>query len=310
MAELTWDLANRLGERFVLLGPTSVEDELGMQLPPMAYPDWLRQAMATPLPYHDASFSARVLRLHLDQTSDQASRRQAFIVEQVEWLNTKFSGTIGSVLHPMCGPGLFGQAFEAEGTTRSYHGCDIGPAAIQHARTHRFKRGFSYCLRDALTGCFCSEPHQLALLTYEALNAFPSEAAQNLLCRVADALLPGGIVYAEVRLLDGPHAGHQYGQRGYSLHHAGLFEDEPHLQLVQSLQSPTRDVVGHRFCVVRLRDRVARVFHSLVWVYGEPELKGLFERAGLDLFWQGRPFAFTCHQTETVNNLFLLARRL
>jgi SAM-dependent methyltransferase len=87
---------------------------------------------ATDLPWGDAEFSERMLREHLNQSHELASRRLDTIERQtdrlLEWLGI---GPGSSLLDVTCGPGLVARAFARRGI--SVTGVDIAPAAIRHA---------------------------------------------------------------------------------------------------------------------------------------------------------------------------------
>jgi SAM-dependent methyltransferase len=84
------------------------------------------------LPWGDQEFSERMLREHLDQSHELASRRLDTIERQtdrlLEWLGI---GPGSSLLDVTCGPGLVARAFARRGV--SVTGVDIAPAAIRHA---------------------------------------------------------------------------------------------------------------------------------------------------------------------------------
>ncbi len=89
---------------------------------------------AADLPWGDPAFSERMLREHLDQRHDLASRRESVIADQVdrlvEWLGLRAGD---SLLDLTCGPGLVARAFARRGIEVT--GVDIAPAAIRHAST-------------------------------------------------------------------------------------------------------------------------------------------------------------------------------
>ena len=59
------------------------------------------------IPWHEPGFSERMLREHLSQDHDLASRRSAKIDAQVEWLSQEILPDRASVLDLGCGPGLY-----------------------------------------------------------------------------------------------------------------------------------------------------------------------------------------------------------
>jgi SAM-dependent methyltransferase len=89
------------------------------------------------LPWGDAEFSERMLREHLSQDHEMASRRADTIERQVarlvEWLALRPAASqwAPSLLDITCGPGLVARQFATRGFAVT--GVDISPAAINHA---------------------------------------------------------------------------------------------------------------------------------------------------------------------------------
>ena len=89
----------------------------------------------TRLPWGEAAFSRRMLREHLSQAHDGASRRSETIERQTRWIHEHvLDGAPRRVLDLGCGPGLYTRLLAALGHTCT--GIDIGPASIDYAREH------------------------------------------------------------------------------------------------------------------------------------------------------------------------------
>lgn len=239
-------------------------------------------AKLPPLPYSDLAFSQRVLGAHLDQTTDQASRRIAVIRQQVEWLRRRLPARVlRGVFHPLCGPGLFAAALLDAGT-QTYVGIDIAPSAIEYARAHRkWPPTFDFRHADAFDRRAQPTPGSatLALLTYETLNAFEPPRAARLLRLLRGALAADGLLVAEVRVA-APRPG-TIAPRSVELCPEGsLFESAPHLLLTEwAMLGADAEVMGHRFIVLR-EDGETAVHYSLVWRYDRARLSELATLAG------------------------------
>ena len=60
------------------------------------------------IPWNDLGFSERMLREHLSQEHDAASRRSAVIDRHVDWIHhTLLTGQPTQLLDLGCGPGLY-----------------------------------------------------------------------------------------------------------------------------------------------------------------------------------------------------------
>ncbi|HZS12955.1 MAG TPA: class I SAM-dependent methyltransferase [Candidatus Dormibacteraeota bacterium] len=172
------------------------------RLRPTALPDW-------PIPFDrrfeldwgDPEVSRRVLREHLDQSHDGASRRLHVVERHVRRLLKLLPAAPADVLDAACGPGLYAVRLARLGYTVS--GIDVGDAALRHARSlvrdahlqHRatFRRADLRTLDD-------HERHDAVLLIYYVLEAFRRSQQSQVLRRLAAALRPGGVLIAELRV--------------------------------------------------------------------------------------------------------------
>lgn len=296
----------KIGARFLALGPSAV------------VPDLRPLADLTPgevehlrlLPYETRPFCDRVLAAHLDQTTDQSSRRITSIRRQVKWLHRRLPRpALTRVFHPLCGPGLFAAALRDSGT-EDYLGIDISPAAIDYANVVlRLPARFVFREADALDAEAQPPPgsFRLALLSYEALNAFPPGRALALLRLARRALDTDGVLAAEVRVAP-PHLGTFPPRSAEHRPHGSIFSDQPHLLLTEwaALGSRT-EVMGHRFVVVSEAGSTA-VHHSLVWRYSRPRLFELVAAAGFVAPVLARPLALPTDHPDVAADRFLLAR--
>ena len=129
------------------------------------------------IPWHEPGFSSRMLREHLSQAHDAASRRSEKIDRQVAWIHGGLlNETPSRVLDLGCGPGLYAARLAALG--HRCRGIDFSPASIRYARERAATDG-SACvyvegdLRQADFG----RDHDLAMLLYGELNVFAPDDA-------------------------------------------------------------------------------------------------------------------------------------
>jgi 2-polyprenyl-3-methyl-5-hydroxy-6-metoxy-1,4-benzoquinol methylase len=103
-------------------------DVVHRALPPAAWSEGEK------IPWKDPEFSTRMLREHLAQTHDGASRRSERIAAHVRWIDEAvLGGRATRVLDLACGPGLYTARLAALG--HDCTGIDFAPAAIAYART-------------------------------------------------------------------------------------------------------------------------------------------------------------------------------
>ncbi|NDJ75678.1 MAG: class I SAM-dependent methyltransferase [Chloroflexi bacterium] len=181
------------------------------------------------IPWHDPDFSQRMLREHLAQDHDLASRRLAIIDQQVAWLHREvLAETPATILDLGCGPGFY-----ADRLTRLDHtvpGIDISPASIAYAREHC---AGTFILGDARSHDL-GNGYDLVMMVYGELNAFAPDDAARIIDRAYQALKPGGRLLLEVHTYDMIE---RIGHEPPTWHTApsGLFSDQPYLCLSEAL---------------------------------------------------------------------------
>ena len=126
----------------------------------------------TKLPWDDPAFSDRMLREHLDQQHDRASRSLPIVDAHVDWIfDDLLAGRPSAVLDLGCGPGLYTERLAERGCTCL--GLDISPASIRYAERIAADRALhcSYRVGDIRTADLGSD-HDLAMCIFGEFNTF------------------------------------------------------------------------------------------------------------------------------------------
>ena len=149
------------------------------------------------IPWNEPGFSARMLREHLSQDHDAASRRFAVIDRHVDWIHkVVLGGRTTSVLDLGCGPGLY-----ASRLARLGHHCtgiDFSPASVAYAREQAAAQGLDchYTEGDIRKADFGSG-YGLAMLIFGEFNVFHPDDTRRILRKAHAALEAGGTVLLE-----------------------------------------------------------------------------------------------------------------
>src|SRR6202049_685557 len=172
-------------------------------LRPSSLPPWPAAFdTSVELDWGDPEFARRLLREHLDQSHDGASRRRTVRAGHARRLRHLLPAPPAPILDAGSGPGLYAVPLAVLGYRVT--GVDVSAVALRHARdlaraarlqrTARFVRGD---LRDMPLpdGGF-----DAALLIYFVLESFSRIEQPAVLARIAAALAPGGVLGAELRL--------------------------------------------------------------------------------------------------------------
>jgi len=180
------------------------------------------------IPWDEPEFSRRMLREHLSQEHDAASRRIPEIDQGVKWVHeTLLGGKPSSILDLGCGPGLYTHRFANLGHTCK--GIDFGPASIEYARTYH--QG-EFALGDVLSADY-GTGYDLVCMIYGELNAFSPESAQRIVNKAYEALKPGGALLLEVSYGEAVQRMGQEPATWYTAE-SGIFSDKPHIVLKES----------------------------------------------------------------------------
>ena len=258
------------------------------------------------LPWDDPLFSSRMLREHLSQHHDQASRRLHLIERHVDWIhNTVLDGRPGHVLDLGCGPGLYTTRLASLGHTCV--GIDFSPASIAYARTEARRKSLpcDYRLQDLRSGNFGSG-FQAVLLVFGELNTFSPSEAHSLLSAACDALTPSGVLALEVHTEAHVLKLGKQPPTWFSAHR-GLFSDQPHVCLRESEWHAASRAAVERYFIIDAGTAAVETYMSTTQAYSVSEYAMLLRDAGFDQPEQHRSLAGTALAGDS--ELFVLLAR-
>lgn len=201
------------------------------------------------IPWNQPAFSARMLREHLSQEHDRASRRSSVVDRHVEWIHeVVLAGRSGRVLDLCCGPGLYTERLAKLG--HECRGIDYSPAAIEHARgaAEVGEEVIEYLLGDVRETEF-GRGYDLAMMIFGEFNVFRREDASKLLRRAYDALVPGGVLLFEPQTFEAVKGVGETPPAWFTSH-AGLFSETPHLCLSESFWDADSGTATVRYFVM------------------------------------------------------------
>jgi SAM-dependent methyltransferase len=231
------------------------------------------------IPWNDPAFSARMLREHLSQEHDAASRRSGIIARQVAWIHeTLLAGVPSRILDLGCGPGLYANALARLG--HNCIGVDYSPASIAHARQTAEAEGLHCAFLEAdLRQATFGWQYDLAMLIYGEFNVFAPEPARALIRKVSKALRPGGLLllephpFAEVKKI---------GQRGRSWYSSpsGLFSEQAHLCLEESCWDEEARAATTRYYIVDAASGAVSRHAASYQAYTDAEFISILSRRG------------------------------
>ena len=231
------------------------------------------------IPWHDPDLSRRLLREHLSQEHDIASRRTSIIEEHVAWIHREVLHDRSSrVLDLGSGPGLYSSRLAQRGHTCV--GIDFSPASIKYARdfaqAHRLASDYHLAdIRHADYG----EGYDLAMFIFGELNPFRRSEAQSILSKVFAALNQGGRLLLEVSTFAAVQCqGHP--RSAWYTSEQGLFSDRLHMVLYESFWHEPQAVAIERFYIIDAETSEVTQHSISTQAYTEEQYRQLVLMAG------------------------------
>ncbi len=199
--------------------------------------------------WDDPHISRQMLKAHLDQGTDAASRNLEVVEATVEHL-AEYLGLQSQpkILDLGCGPGLYAERFTERGAAVT--AIDCSENSIRYARNRARDLGLdiSYELGD-----FCDldqhETFDAALIIYGELGALRDPDRDRLLAAVHRSLKPGGHLVFDV--ITGYCRASVDGDRSWmAVAGEGFWRPQPHLVLDATFHYPEANVYLDQYAVI------------------------------------------------------------
>lgn len=249
--------------------------------------DLVRRPAAAPwqegekIPWHEPNFSERVLKEHLSQDHDLASRRFETIDAQVEWIHRYLlDGRPAKILDLGCGPGLYASRLARRG--HECVGIDYSPASIAYAVDNARKENLrcDYVCRDIRVAEH-GTGFDLVMLIFGEFNAFRPSDAKSILQMSRDALADGGTLLLEPHTFDAVRGSGAPSWSWYSSER-GLFSDKPHLCLQERSWDAATSTATDRYFIVDATTGEVSVYAGTQQAYSDDEYRSLLAECGFE----------------------------
>ncbi len=224
--------------------------------------------------------SEMMLRFHLDDQVDVASRRGDFIDASVDWIGATFDlGPGRRVIDLGCGPGLYTNRLARTGAHVS--GVDFSARSIEHARADAERAGLDveYLLGDYLAMELPSG-YDLALMIMCDYCALSPAQRSRLLERVGHILAPGGAFLFDVYSLAAFETWHEQVAFGASLMD-GFWSSLPYYGFLDTFRYEAEKVVLEKYTIVEESD--VREYFNWFQHFDVASLTAEVEAAGLQV---------------------------
>lgn len=232
------------------------------------------------IPWDDPAFSWRMLKEHLCQDHDHASRRLDKIEKQVGWIHHKLlSGHPTRILDLCCGPGLYTSRLSELG--HECIGIDYSPASIAYARERVIKDKLrcTYLLQDVRDSEYGAD-YGLVMLTFGELNSFSPSDARRILAKAHRALADNGILLLEPQTLAAIRGTGERRVSSWYSEKEGLFSAKPHLCLTEKFWDPASRTSTTRYYVMDASTARVSLHAQSAQAYADEEYRALLIESG------------------------------
>ena len=229
------------------------------------------------IPWNEPEFSKRMLKYHLDQDHDLASRRFSIIDKHIKFLDD-LAGRPSKVLDLGCGPGFYTSRLTSLGY--KCKGIDFSPASIEYAKEQASKAGqdIDYVTEDIRTAEY-GEGYGLTMMIYGEFNVFKKEDIKAVLKKAYDSLDEGGVFIAEPHRFETIKSVGEEATSWYSSE-SMLFSDEPHLALMECFWVEEHSVTINRYFIVDAVSGEVTLHASTMQAYTNDEYEELLRQVG------------------------------
>lgn len=232
------------------------------------------------IPWNDPAFSARILKEHLSQDHNLASRKSQIIEQQIQWLHTHcLHDSPKTVLDLGCGPGLY--ATQLADGLHHYHGIDFSPASIGYAVGKFESEHCTFRLGDVTTTDF-GGPYDIGMMLYGELNVFSPANCRRILDKAFNALTPGGTMLIEFQNPDTIQGMGNAPSTTTKAPQGGLFSDEPYVCLTENHWYEEQGVTQQTFRVQITGQGTPVLYRSTTKAWSRDEMVDLLQEAGFN----------------------------
>ncbi len=254
----------------------NLEALLHRQIPPEPWEE------GDKIPWNDPEFSQRMLREHLSQSHDLASRRFEVIDLHVNWIHQHLlQSQPARVLDLGCGPGFYTSRLAQHGHTCS--GIDFSPASIDYARREATEQHLNCVYRHGdVRSVDFGDGYSLAMMIFGEFNMFRREDALAILRKARRALRPNGRLLIEAHTFEYVEVSGRANSFWTTSEH-GVFSEHPHLILSESFWHAAQTAAIHRTFVVHIDDASVDRYVETMQAYDRAGYAELLSEAGFAL---------------------------
>ena len=237
------------------------------------------------IPWDEPGFSKRMLKEHLTQEHDAASRRTVKIEQHIAWIHQEANQRQpGKLLDLGCGPGLYASRLAQLGYQVT--GIDYPPASIAYAQAQAAQQGkkITYIqadIREAEYNMDTRREYDCAMQIFGETNVFMPADLRTILRKIHAVLKPGGRLILEVHTYEAIKSIGQAAASWYAAE-SGLFSPNPHLVLTEHFWDAQANAATIRHFVVEAASGNVIRYAQSMQGYTNEEYDLLLSESGFD----------------------------
>ena len=220
----------------------------------------------------DEYISKQLLKVHLNEEADLASRKPESIKRTIDWILDRTPGENLKILDLGCGPGLYDILFAAKG--HAVTGVDFSKNSVEYARKEAKRKGLDikYINANYLELDMEQESFDLVIMIYTDLGVLTPEEREQILKFVYKVLKPCGTFIFDV--LNDKDLEKKVTPKSWEAAEKGFWKPEPYLVLSESFLYKKEKVILYQHFVADENESID-IYRFWTHFYSHSDLDGM-----------------------------------
>lgn len=224
----------------------------------------------------DEYIGKNLLKAHLDESDDAASRKNEFRLETINWINNVIKPN-SKILDLGCGPGLYSCEFGKLG--HKVHGIDFNKYSVNYARENKSIKNiveyeYGNYLKDKING-----KYDVIIMIWCDFGALLPKEQEVLLNKIKDLLTDDGVFIFDVvdELTNKPAEGKNWNTSDGN----DFWNKEPYILMEETKHF--NNAVGRRYLTINQNTGNIKEFIFWDQYYNENSINELLENNGFNV---------------------------
>ena len=221
--------------------------------------------------WDDPYISKQMLKAHLNQESDAASRKISTIKESATWIDKNIKEK-SKILDLGCGPGLYATELAKKG--HSVIGVDLSTNSINYAKkvNEKNKYDIEYINKNYLFLDY-ENKFDVVLLIYKDFSALRKKERDSLLNMIHKALKTEGLFIFDVTQLS--NKAKSFQNKTWAVNEGGFWTDKNNLVLEEN--EYCKKIKAHKTRYIVITDNIIKSYIVIDKEYSKEDIKELLD---------------------------------